>query len=297
MGVGFGSGEGRGESHAWLRDVPVWMAAVEVLDEPWRGDAPPRALLVVMAEGNVLHDEVLPAAHVRSPADTAVVVERALAAIAARARCYPRTLLVHDAAVAAHLVPRMERHGTETRAPASLRQLRDTIRHLATLVDEPDVAWDLCPLYEDVSDTLDPSFAALLFPAAARCWRARPWERFPDETPRRFRWRDRKSVVVLTHPKGHGHVVTLFTSARDYYNPQGWSPRHAVLGVRYAPASALPRAFRRQIAASRWEVAAPEAYPLLMGGGPALDEDGPAFADVLHLTAVLDVLAEPGESA
>jgi hypothetical protein len=292
MGVGFGSGEGRGDPYGWLRDVPVWMAAVEVLDEPWRGDAPPRALLVVMTEGNVLHNEVLPAASVRSPADAAVMVERALANVASRAKCYPRTLVVHDAAVAAHLAPCMERHGTETRVTGSLREVERTIRKLAALVDQPDVAWDLCPLYEDFSDTLDPSFAAVLFPAAARFWRARPWERFPDDTPRRFRWRNRKSVVVLTHPKGHGHVVTLFTSAGDYYHPQGWSPRRAVLGVRYAPASLLPRAFRRQIAAAGWEVAAPNAYPLLMGDGPALDEEGPAFADVLHLAAVLDLLAE-----
>ncbi|HYW11218.1 MAG TPA: hypothetical protein VE871_04655 [Longimicrobium sp.] len=265
---------------------------MEVLDEPWRDDAPPRALLVVMTEGNVLHNEVVPVASVSLPADAAVMVERAVAAIASRAKCYPRTLLVHDAAVAAELAPCMERHGTETRVSVSRRTVQHTIRTLVALVDRPDVVWDLCPLYEGFDDTLDPSFAAVLFPAAARFWRARAWERFPDDTPRRFRWRDRKSVVVLTHPKGHGYVVTLFTGARDYYNPQGWSPRRAVLGVRYAPAYALPRAFRRQITAAGWEVAAPDAYPLLMGDGPALDEEGPAFADVLHLASVLDVLAE-----
>lgn len=292
MGITLGSGEGRGDPYAWLRDVPVWMATVEVLDEPWRGDAPPRALLVVMTVGNVLHNEVLPAASVRSPRDAAAAVERAVAAVASQAKCYPRTLLVHDAAVAAQLAACMGRHGTETRASVPLREVQHTIRKLAALVDRPDVAWDLCPLYEGFEDTIDPSFAAVLFPAAARFWRARAWERFPDETARRVRWRNRKSVVVLTHPKGHGHVVTLFTSARDYYHPQGWFAERTVLGVRYAPASLLPRAFRRQIAAAGWEVAAPNAYPLLMGDGPALDEEGPAFADILHLAAVLDLLAK-----
>jgi hypothetical protein len=293
MGHTLGSGEGGGaDDDSWLHGVPVWKAAVEVLDEPWRGDAPRRALLVVMAEGTVLHDEVLPAASVRSPGDAAIVVERALAAIASRVNCYPRTLLVHDPAMAACLARCMEPRGTATRVPASLREVQHTIRKLAALVDEPEVAADLCPLYEDFDDTMDPSFAAVLFPAAARFWRARPWERVPDETARRVRWRNRKSVVVLTHPKGHGHVVTLFTHARDDYHPHGCFAEQSVLGVRYAPASLLPRAFRRQISAAGWEVAAPNAYPLLMGDGPVLDEDGPAFADILHLAAVLDLFAK-----
>jgi hypothetical protein len=294
MGVCFGSGEGSGrDSLEWLRDAPVWKAAVEVLDEPWRSEAPPRAMLVVMADGDLLHDEVLAAADVWEPAGAAVAVGRAVDAIAAQAGCYPRTLLVHDPAVAVHLVPRMERHGTRIRVPATLREVRNTIRRLATLLDEPHVAWDLCPLYDaDFGETLDPSFAAVLFPGAARFWRARPWERVADETARRFRWRDRKSVVVLTHPKGHGHVVTLFTCVRDYSHPQGWSPRRTVLGIRYVPLSTLNRGLRRQIAAAGWELAAPDAYPLLMGDGPALDEDGPAFSDILHLEAVLDALVE-----
>jgi hypothetical protein len=184
----------------------------------------------------------------------------------------------------------MERHGTATRVPTSLREVHNAIRKLARLLDEPDVGADLCPLY-DFDETLDPAFAAVLFPAAARFWRTRPWERVPNETPLRFRWRARKSIVVLTQPKGHGHVVTLFTSARDYYDAQGWSPRRSVLGIRFMPMSALPRALRRQIAAQGWEVAAPDAYPLLMGDGPALD-GGPAFANILHLTTVLETLAE-----
>jgi hypothetical protein len=233
---------------------------------------------------------VLAAADVRAPEDAAAAVERALDSIAAQAKCYPRTLLIHDAAVAAHLASRMERHGTVTRVPASLRQVQNAIRMLARLLDEPDVAWDLCPVY-DFGEKLDPAFAAVLFPAAARFWRARPWERVADETPLRFRWRDRKSIVMLTHPKGHGHVVTLFTSARDYSDPQGWSPRRSVLGIRFEPASALPRGLRRRIAAAGWEVAAPDAYPLLVGDGPAMS-GGPAFADIQHLVAALERLAK-----
>ncbi|WP_420127198.1 hypothetical protein [Longimicrobium sp.] len=291
FGPGFGSGEGAQEhSLTWLRHAPVWKAGIEALDEPWRGDAPPRAMVVVMAEGDVLHDEVVAAADVQTPADVAAAVKWAVDSIAAQAGCYPRTLLVHDPAVAEHLAPRMARHGTGIRVPASLHEVQNAVRKLARLIDEPDVAWDLCPLY-GFDEQLDPAFAAVLFPAAARFWRARPWERVPDETALRFRWRTRKSVVVLSHPKGHGHVVTLFTSARDYYDPQGWSPRHIVLGIRFEPVSALPRALRRQIASQRWEVAGPQAYPLLMGDGPAMD-DGPAFADIQHLVGVLERLSK-----
>lgn len=291
MGLGFGSGEGsEQDSLQWLRHAPVWKAAVEVLDEPWRGDAPPRAMLVLMAEGDVLHDEVLAAAEVQAPADAAAALERAVDSIASQAKCRPRTLLVHDPAVAAQLAPRMERHGTAIRVPSSLREARNAIQKLARLLDEPDVAWDLCSV-DEFGETLDPAFAAILFPAAAGFWRARPWEGVADETPRRLRWRDRKSVVVLTQPRGHGHVVTLFTNARDYFDPRGWSPRRSVLGIRFVAASELPRALRRQTAAAGWEVAAPDAYPLLVGNGPCLD-DGPAFADIQHLVVVLEALAK-----
>jgi hypothetical protein len=289
-GICFGSDGGEGESLSWLRHAPVWKAGLEVLDEPWRGDAPPRAMLVLMAQGDVVHDEVLAAADVSAPEDAAAAVQRALDSIALQAGGYPRTLLVQDPSVAAHLASRMEGHGTVTRVPASLRQVQNAIRMLARLLDEPDVAWDLCPLY-GFEEKMDPAFAAVLFPAAARFWRARPWERVADETPLRFRWRGRKSVVVLTRPKGHGHVLTLFTSPRDYSDPRGWSPRRSVLGIRFEPASALPRRLRRQIARQGWEVAAPDAYPLLVGDGSALD-GGPAFADVQHLVAVLESLAE-----
>jgi hypothetical protein len=290
-GLCFGSGGGADEySLTWLRHAPVWKVGIEVLDEPWRGDAPPRAMLVVMAEGDVVHDEVLPAADVQAPSDAAGAVKRAVDSIASEATCYPRTLLVHDDAVAAHLAPRMKRHATTTRVAPSLRQVHNAIRHLASLLDEPDAAWDLVPVY-DFREKVDPAFAAVLFPAAARFWRARPWERVADEAVRRFRWRSRKSVVVLTPPRGHGHVVTLFTSARDYYEPRGWLARRTVLGIRFVPAPSLARRLHRQIEMAGWEVAAPDAYPLLMGDGPALD-GGPSFADIQHLVAVLDALAK-----
>lgn len=290
-GLCFGSGEGEGlESLSWLRHAPVWKAGLQVLDEPWRGAVPSRAMLVVMAEGDVVHNELLPAALVAAPADAARALHRAVEDLASQAKGYPQTLLVRDRDTAACLGPRLHRKGTEVRASASLREVRRTIRHLTSLLDVPDVAWDLLPLHGWDDDGIDPALAGVLFPAAARFWTARPWEGVPDCKVFRSRWRDRRSVVAITPPKGHGHVITLFTSARDYHNPRFPTPRRPVLGIRFVGRPALPRAIRRQIAAQEWEVAAPDAYPLLMGEGPALD-DYPAFADVVHLATAMDALA------
>jgi hypothetical protein len=286
----FGPGEGAGSSLTWLRHAPVWKAGLEVLDEPWRGAAPSRAMLVVMADGDVVHEELL-AAEVTAPADAARALRRAVDALAAQAKGYPETLLVRDRDTAGHLASGLARHGTTVRVSPSLREVRHAIRQLAALVDVPDVAWDLLPLSGWDDDGIDPALAGIVFPAAARFWTARPWERVPDGKVFRSRWRDRRSVVALTHPKGHGHVITLFTSVRDYRHPRFPCPRRPVLGIRYVGRAALPRTLRRRIAAQGWEVAAPDAYPLLVGEGPAFD-DYPAFADVLHLAAEMDALAE-----
>lgn len=274
----------------WLRDVPVWKAHVAVLDEPWRGTAPPRAMVVVMGEGNVVHNEVLGASAVRTPDAAARVLGDAVHAVAAMAKGYPQTLLVAEWAISVRLAAELDSHDVNVRVSPSLREVRQAIRHLATLLDVPDVAEELLPLSEWDEAGTDPRPAGVLFHAAARFWRARPWERVGEGEAFLARWRGRESVVALTQPRGHGHVVTLFTSLRDYESSEVGSPERAVLGIRFADRAAVPRALRRQIAALGWEVAGPDAHPLLLGAGPAT-HDRVAPDDVHHLAAVLHALA------
>jgi hypothetical protein len=299
-GLGFGSGaEDDDDSQSWIRYSPVWQAGLAVLEEPWRGKEPARAMLLVMVERNVVHEELLPAAQVHAAPDAAHALGQAVGELAAKAGGYPRTLTVRDWAVAARLEPVLAPHGTRIRVSPSLRGLHHTIRHLAGLLDEPDFAEDLFPVgagYGRARDPLpDPPLARALFHAAARFYRAHPWRDVPDGRRFRSRWRGRESLVVLNHPLGHGHVVTLFTRALDY-DPSGWDfPRRPVLGIRFVARHAIPRAIRRRIVAEGWEIAAPDAYPLVVGDGHVLNH-GARADDVRHLTSVLNVLAKRAET-
>lgn len=294
MGIGFGSGEGEEDSLSWIGDAPVWHAGLEVLDEPWRTDEPPRAMLLVLVERNVVHEELLPAAQVHAAGDAARVLAHAVSTLAAKAGGYPETLMVREWAVAARLEARLPRD-VRVRISPSLRRVRHMIRHLAGLLDEPAFAWDLLPVgagfgrARDVAP--DPALARELFQAAARFYRARPWESVPDGRRFRSRWEGRNSLVVLTRPLGHGHVITLFTRAGDY-DESGWEfPRRPVLGIRFVARHAVPRALRRRMAREEWEVAAPGAHPLLVASGNVL-ERGASADDIRHLTTVLDALAQ-----
>jgi hypothetical protein len=278
---------------------PVWQAGLAVLDEPWRGHEPERAMLLVMVDRNVVHKELLPAVEVRETADAARAVGRAVDALATKAGGYPPMLTVPDRAVAARLEPALARHGTRVRV-SSVRRVHHTIRHLAGLLDEPDCAWDLFPVGAGYGRACnpapDPALAHALFHAAARFYRARPWEGVPDGKRFRSRWEGRKSLVVLTHPKGHGHVITLLTRARDH-DGAGWDfSKRPVLGIRFVARHAVPRVLRYRYAAEGWEVAAPGAHPLLVADDQVLDRGVPA-ADVRHLIAVLEALSERAEAA
>jgi hypothetical protein len=300
-GLCFGSGEGEEwDSPSWIVDAPVWQAGLAVLDEPWRGYAPPRVMLLVIVERNVVHEELLPVAEVGEAPDAARALGRAVHALAAKAGGYPQTLMVRDRGVAARLEPALARHGTRVRVSTSLRRVHHMIRHLAGLLDEPDFAWDLFPVgagYGRARDPApDPALARALFHAAARFYRARPWEGVPDGKRFRSRREGRKSLVVLTHPKGHGHAITLFTRALDY-DGSGWDfPKRPVLGIRFVARHAVPRDLRRRIAAEGWEVAAPGAHPLLVADDRVLDR-GASAADVRHLTSVMEALSERAETS
>jgi hypothetical protein len=252
------------------------------LDEPWRGTAAPRAMLLVMGRRSVILKRLVAAAALKTAKGRARVLEKAVRDIAARARGYPRTLLVSGTAVAERVGAALAPHQVEVRTTEAFRGLRQTIRRLATQLDIPDLAWDMVPLGWPW-EKMDPAHAAHLFPAAARLWLARPWDRLPEEHALLARWQGRDGVVVLTWPKAHGHLVTLFTDVRDYCTPGLDSPEHAVLGIRYVDSHALPRTLRRQVMSAGWEVAEPGAYPLLVVGGSA--EGAVGAGDVAFLGA------------
>jgi hypothetical protein len=286
MGIGFGGGDSFDET--WMRYSPAWKADVQPLDEPWRGTRRARAIVVVMAEGSVAYRKLVPLSSVADAAGVADVLAGAVRGVARRATGYPPRLLVRDWAVAARLSVEFERYDLDVSVSPSLREVRHTIRRLVMHIDEPEVAWDLAPLDGWYEADTHPHLHEALFHAAARFRRARPWDRVADGEALLVRWRGRESIAVLTHPMGHGHVLTLFTRAADYESMFGES-REPVLAIKFVERAALPREYRRLITRRGWEVPDPGAYPLVIGDG--------AFGcrqhdvDVHHLSAVLTAVA------
>lgn len=286
----YGSDAGSGGySLRWLQHVPVWEADVAVLHEPWRNAGSARAMVLVMGDGDVVHEAVLPADAVRTAQDAARALEKAVHTVAAEAGGYPRRLLVRDPDTVAHLAQVLGQHGVRVRASAS-GEVGRTIEQLAGLLDVPDAAWDLLPLDDWDEDGVDATLAAPVFAAAARFWRARPWDRVADGETLVVRWRDRHSLVAINRPGGHGHVATLFTNPHEFYEGSHPTSGRTVLSLRFAAGRTVPQAIREQAASHGWELAAQDAYPLLLGSGPAFHE-GLDAEDVRHLTLTLEAVA------
>ncbi|HEX2203905.1 MAG TPA: hypothetical protein VHG91_11430, partial [Longimicrobium sp.] len=287
-GLALGPGDDA-DSLDWLRHVPTWKADVLPLDEPWRGSAPARAMLVVMGEGDVVEDELLDASACASASDVARLLGEAVHEVARQAGGYPRRLRVRDGGVAGLLAAELDAHGVDVRVSA-MRETERAIRELAALLDEPEVARDLGPV--DGWSGLAAEDSAVFVAAAARFWRARPWERLDEREALLARWRGRDSAVVVTPPLGHGHVITVFTHAPDYRDPFG-QPEHPVWGVKLTRRERLPRMLRREVEPSLWTVADDGTCCMVLeDAADAL----PAGDSLRYLAAMLSAVAALAES-
>ena len=271
---------------SWLRDSPGWTADVLPLHEPWRKAQPERAMLVVMGEGSVVHRELLGASAVADPHDVARLLGAAVHAVAAKAGGYPRRLLVREWPCATLLSSDLAVHGVDVRV-SPLRKTQRAIRRMASLLDEPELAWDMDP----ITDWRKVDGAALdeYFRAAARLWRARPWELADDEEVLLASRAGRESAVVLTHPRAHGHVVTVFTCAADY--PDAFRSRDPVWGVQFARRRDIPR-FSGDELPTPPSAPTPEPYPLMHAG---FGSSPPSSAELRELAAVLGAVAALAE--
>src|SRR5215210_6968120 len=173
-----GPGEDYDDDLGWLVHSPWWSADVVPLHEPWRRNEPARAMLVVIGEGSVVFEKLLPAAAVAGAERAARVIARAVHRVARKAGGYPRRVLVREWAAATRLGAELGPHGVDVRVSA-LRKTARIVRDRARLLDRPDAAWDLAPVHEwrDVG----PAALDEYFRSAARFWRARPWELADDE--------------------------------------------------------------------------------------------------------------------
>ncbi|HKP73975.1 MAG TPA: hypothetical protein VJT67_00470 [Longimicrobiaceae bacterium] len=247
-------------------------------------------MLVVIAEGNVVLRKLLPAAAVSDPVRAARVVADAVHEVAREAGGYPRRVLVREWTTAAVLTGEVESQHVDVRV-SGLRRTARIIRDLAARLDAPDEAWDLSPF----GDWAKAEAGVLdgYLRAAGRFWRARPWTLAGDREVFIARVRDWDSVVVLTHPRRHGHALTVYASASDF--PDDFGTSHPVLGVEF-----IPRRRASSLLESGLELPTtlhnpdPRPYPLLLEGGNLAGE---AVLWVNLVTAALTALATMAESS
>ncbi|MFL5386459.1 MAG: hypothetical protein ACJ8GN_28405 [Longimicrobiaceae bacterium] len=282
-----GPGEDYDDDLGWLVHSPWWSADVVPLDEPWRRNEPARAMLVVIGEGSVVLKKLLPVAAIAEADRAARVIARAVHRVARKAGGYPRRVLVREWAAATLLGAELDSHGVDVRVSA-LRKTARIVRDLARLLDRPDCAWDLAPVHEwrDVG----PAALDEYFRSAARFWRARPWELADDEEAFLARRGNREAVVVLTHPRGHGHAVTIYTSASDY--PEEIEPAHPVFGVQFTGRTRTARLLDFDLPVTPAHPG-PRPYPLLLEGRGS---DEPSTPQLDLVSALLSALAELGRS-
>ncbi len=251
----------------WEADLVPMPAA---LDDP----AARLAALLLVAEGYVLHSDVL----VRpSPEPDAMAEALAEAVVAAGEKigALPKRVKVRDIETAAALPGALaKRLGDAGPVPAAacgaLRGLDEAAFALASqtagrprrfLASSPDV-WAGWGLPGDL--------VPRLFRLAAAYYRAAPWAVLANldvlqaALPGGGSW----TVCVLGNA-GEEHGLALYSEARDFLamfakSRQG-SPfddlTGRVLSLTFDRGADLPRAMRREVAAAGWEVAGAEAYP------------------------------------
>lgn len=156
-----------------------------------------------------------------------------------------------------------------------------------------------------------PDAIASLFRAAAGLFRAAPWKTVPSDesllsvTIEALELRD--AVLSVIGQMGQSLGIVVFPSIEDFdaYVAMGDAvelgeepepPPH--LALSFEREAELAVGLRKEIAAHRWEVAGPEAYPLLLVVGEDLEARPPTAREIAIIEAVALALSEvAGEPA
>jgi len=261
-------------SAAWEVDlvpVPITFAS--------EADARPAALLVV-CDGFVLHHDIVASAPAEAAAVAALLAE-AIRATAERVGAPPQ-VLVRLPAVAAAL-----RNAALPGAPqvsaAPLRELdpaaADLISHLSGAPKDRPIGMSRPETWKGWG--LGGALIADLFRAAAAFHRAKPWRSLENEDVLRLAapsgtvW-----TACVLGAGGEQFGLVLYADPRDFQRltrvrePRKGlrAMRSAVLALTFDRREDLPPRGRKEILAAGWEVAAPDAYPVLValntpGGG------------------------------
>ncbi len=271
-------------------EVGVFPLSVEIHAAPARRTT----VAMVTADGLVLHVETS-----HAPLGTVEDVADALAGAVRETRdavgVTPGVVRVRHAEVAAALADALVTalgDGIEVRADGDLSGLLDAARSL----NREMAGHDEVPLAESAPSWregwgLPGSVCGALFDAAAAFYRAEPWARLGDG-PLLAVVGDREWAAAVMGEAGLQRGLALLSDYEDY-DLIGWmgpewvleSFEGAMITLDFGPLDQLPGPARREIMASGWTVAGPDAYPNLYtlntpGGG--IDS-----AVVEDLTAIL----------
>jgi len=301
----FDDERGSPEPAALPRDDPdvdagawIWMADVVPIGPAFQVDPSTRpALLVVRAGSRIIVEDVMdrPPAE---PGELARLIERAIVeAIETEGRT-PTFVGIHEEDVATALAPLLRDHGVTVKRVYQ-GELREFVRFMICartgemdpLASRPDTwtGWGL-----------PDATVADLFRATAELWRAAPWRWIASHRILTVELADGRAWTPALHGHaGDDHGLGLYSESEDYRETFGFPtvddglmlPHGRTLRLEYHDLHTLPRPMQREVASAGWEVAAPEAYPVLSAintpGGGLTRSDAADLITVVRALAAL----------
>lgn len=283
-------------------EARVWQADLVPLPIGFEDDPTARpAALMVTADGFVIGNEVLSRPSAEWD-DVARLIDLAVKAAADSVGALPQEVEVRHDDVADALVPLLERRGVTMVSSGHLGELERLSTDLIL-----DLTGQLPPPYGAMPETwagwgLPTDRVAEIFQAAAALWRAAPWRWIAGEQPVDIELADgREWTVSVLGRAGQEFGLVLYSDPDDCFTlidtlpfdgPFG-DPWGRVLSLSYGRRDELPRPMQREVASAGWEVAAPEAYPMLFtintpAGGVTLRD----AADLAVVTRAVAALPE-----
>lgn len=262
------------------RTTPVWEAAVVPVGASIDDSPAARPAVVLVVAGDApLHTDFLEQPS-SEPDEVAAVLADAVVEAGEAVGALPLAVQARDAEVRGHLDLLLKERGVEVAEEGPMPGLteiaRSMLEHLTggwPPASNPDTwrAWGMSP-----------ARTSSLFAAAAAYYRARPWDTYGDHPPLlALMPSGRAWTLSVLGAAGEIYGLALYSDPADYLVTMTMGPDRSwenytgrVFSLLFGPRGELPRKMQREVAAAGWEVAAPEAYPLLMvlagpGGGLA----------------------------
>jgi len=286
--------------------VTTWQADVVPVPVRFRDDPSARpGAVMVMAGDMILASEVT----VRAPAEAVDLAALLAAAVRSSVQAMeraPGVVEVRHAEVAYELTGMLVADGIRVARRPRLADIDEAASAMALHLSGAERTGPISSPEMWAGWGLPADGVTALFQAAAAFWRAAPWVRLPNDALLVAQFPDgRVWAASVLGRAGQEFGLSLYENAEDFLgilaSPPGdeatldtfSSFTGCVYCLTFDSLHQLERPMQREIASAGWEVAAPEAYPVLMAiGTPG---GGVRQRDAADLTAVLGGVAEFAE--